>query len=68
MVFASGISDIVSIRALARRATSKSSRFWGAGSFNSCPRAEGNARPPNLSHRCMCFNSCPRAEGNRYRM
>ena len=58
-------NELVSIRALARRATSSGQHTRHTGtSFNSCPRAEGNHPVRRLRICGCCFNSCPRAEGN----
>ncbi len=54
----------VSIRALARRATCWNGNSDYYGSFNSCPRAEGNDEAHGYCGNQKGFNSCPRAEGN----
>ena len=59
------MDNIVSIRALARRATREGhGRERQGHRFNSCPRAEGNLFAALEFVELFSFNSCPRAEGN----
>ena len=57
--------DIVSIRALTRRATRRHLQLReGREGFNSCPHAEGNMTVCCSAECSKSFNSCPHAEGN----